>query len=52
MAKIFWQGARIMILTPVGLVLTALFLPVLLFTDQIPLLQDFFEFIFHTHNKS
>ncbi|TWI53944.1 hypothetical protein [Halalkalibacter nanhaiisediminis] len=39
-----WHASRTMLLSPVALVLTILFLPALLVTD-IPTLQQFFDFI-------
>ncbi len=40
-----WQAIRVMALSPVALVLTILFLPVLIATENIPLLQQFFDYI-------
>ncbi|MCM3715814.1 hypothetical protein [Halalkalibacter oceani] len=45
MLKKMMNPFRVMLLTPVGLLLAVLVLPVLIATDDVPLLQQFFEYL-------
>ncbi|WP_368505870.1 hypothetical protein AB3N04_09955 [Alkalihalophilus sp. As8PL] len=43
-----YEALRIMTLSPIALLLTILFLPILLATDNIPLLQQMFDYLNQT----
>ena len=51
MLRKVWYASRVMLLTPAVVLLTILFLPVLIVTENIPLLQQFFEFIHQNDSR-
>ncbi|NEU32162.1 hypothetical protein GN156_15530 [bacterium LRH843] len=45
MIRKMWNASRVMMLSPVAAFLAVLLLPVLMVTDDVPLLQQLLEFI-------
>lgn len=45
MLRNFWKASRTMILSPVALFLAVLFLPILIVSDNIPIFQQFLDFL-------
>lgn len=50
MVRKIWNASRVMLLSPVALVLTVLILPVLILTDNVPILQQLLEYIHQNDN--